>query len=193
MSVVKKLFSWIVRTRWLHNSNVEIAPSAIFKGFPRIEVDNGKLIIKENAVINSWQRGYHINMFAKTRLFVEGKDAVLSIGKNTRIHASCIHATDVIQIGDNCLIAANCQIFDSSGHDTDIDPSQRIHSKGFSKKIVIEDNVWIGTGVIVLPGVTIGEGSVIAAGSVVAKDIPRRVLAAGAPAKAVRPLRISTN
>lgn len=52
--------------------------------------------------------------------------------------------------------------------------------------IVIEDNVWIGAHVAVMPGVTIGEGSVIAAGSTVTRDIPANSLAMGSPAKVIR-------
>jgi acetyltransferase-like isoleucine patch superfamily enzyme len=54
--------------------------------------------------------------------------------------------------------------------------------------IIVEDNVWLATGVTVMAGVTIGEGSVIAAGSVVTKNIPARVLAGGVPAKVIRRL-----
>ena len=51
-----------------------------------------------------------------------------------------------------------------------------------SKDVVIEDNVWLGNRVIVLPGVTIGEGAIIQAGSVVVKDIPKCAIAGGHPA-----------
>jgi galactoside O-acetyltransferase len=53
---------------------------------------------------------------------------------------------------------------------------------------VIEKNVWIGAGTIVLPGVTIGENSVIGAGSVVTKSIPENVLALGTPCRVIRSL-----
>lgn len=52
-----------------------------------------------------------------------------------------------------------------------------------SKEVVIEDNVWLGNRVIVLPGVTIGEGAIIQAGSVVVSDIPKYAIAGGHPAK----------
>jgi maltose O-acetyltransferase len=54
--------------------------------------------------------------------------------------------------------------------------------------ITIEDNVWLGAGVIVLPGVTIGPDTVVGAGSVVTRDLPGAVLAVGNPARVVRPL-----
>jgi galactoside O-acetyltransferase len=53
---------------------------------------------------------------------------------------------------------------------------------------VIEDNVWLGTGVMVNPGVTIGRNSVIGAGSVVTKSIPANVVAAGVPCRVMRPI-----
>ena len=59
-------------------------------------------------------------------------------------------------------------------------------NKVLVKPIVIEDDVWIGRRVIILPGVTIGRGSVIGAGAVVAKDIPPYSVAVGNPCKVVR-------
>jgi maltose O-acetyltransferase len=53
---------------------------------------------------------------------------------------------------------------------------------------VIEGNVWLGGGVIVLPGLTIGENTVVGAGSIVTKDLPPNVVAAGNPARVVRSL-----
>ncbi|WP_308159999.1 DapH/DapD/GlmU-related protein [Arthrobacter sp. ISL-5] len=57
-----------------------------------------------------------------------------------------------------------------------------------AEPIEIEDNAWLGGGVIVCPGVTIGANTVIGAGSVVLKDIPAQVFAAGNPAKVIRQL-----
>ena len=65
-------------------------------------------------------------------------------------------------------------------------PSQRRVT--VSRPIVIGRNVWLGAGVIVLPGVTIGENSIIGAGSVVNHDIPANVIAAGSPAKVIKPV-----
>ena len=65
-------------------------------------------------------------------------------------------------------------------------PGVELASMLFNKDIHIGNNVWIGAGAIVLPGVTIGENSVIGAGSVVTKDIPANVVAVGNPCRVMR-------
>ncbi|WP_317044011.1 acyltransferase [Croceivirga radicis] len=151
-----------------------------------IEKDkNATIVIEDEVVINSNNKTYHVNMFGPCKFKAEDKGSII-IGRNSRIHGTCIHARKSISIGSNCLIAANCQIFDSNGHDLCMEePSKRIGTKGTSKPIVIEANVWLGVGVVVLPGVTIGEGSVISANSVVHKNIPANTIAGGNPVKLI--------
>jgi len=55
--------------------------------------------------------------------------------------------------------------------------------------VVVEDDVWLGLGVVVLKGVTIGQGSVIAAGSVVTRSVPAGVVVGGVPARVLREIR----
>lgn len=88
-----------------------------------------------------------------------------------------------VKIGNNVLIGPNCSIC-SAGHPTDVD--RRNEHLEYAYPIVIEDNVWLGSGVNIMPGVTIGEGSVIGAGSIVIKDIPAHSLAVGNPCKVIR-------
>lgn len=88
-----------------------------------------------------------------------------------------------IYIGDNCLIAPNV-VFSTAGHP--ILPILREHHYVYNLPIHIGRNVWIGSGVQVMPGITIGNNSVIGAGSVVTSDIPSDVVAYGVPCRVVR-------
>lgn len=92
-----------------------------------------------------------------------------------------ISAAQSIHIGDNCMLAANVYISDSDWHGI----YNRIRPFRCTKPVVLENNVWLGEGVIVNKGVTIGENSVIGAGSVVTKNIPANVIAAGNPARII--------
>ncbi|KAF1296839.1 galactoside O-acetyltransferase [Enterococcus sp. JM4C] len=83
-----------------------------------------------------------------------------------------------IEIGDNVMIGPNVTL---SAGTHPLDPELRLKKAQYNLPIVIEENVWLGAGVIVLPGITIGKNSVIGAGSVVTKDIPANVLAFGTP------------
>jgi len=89
-----------------------------------------------------------------------------------------IRVNKEIIIGDDCAISDNFTAYDSDFH--------QINGSMNTKAIIIEDHVWIGTRVTVLPGVVIGYGSVIAAGSVVTKNVPPESLVAGVPAKVIK-------
>lgn len=88
-----------------------------------------------------------------------------------------------IYIDDDCMIAPNVVIA-TSGHP--ILPILREHNYVYTFPVHIGKNVWIGSGVQILPGVTIGNHSVIGAGSVVTKDIPANVVAFGIPCRVIR-------
>jgi len=110
----------------------------------------------------------------------------LTIGSNTSIGHGCIFAVNKeITIGRGCLIAGFVSIFDSPGHATD--PGERAAGAVVPdedvRPVVVEDNVWIGYGSVIMPGVTIGQNSVIAVGSVVTSDIPPNTMALGNPAR----------
>ena len=169
-----------------------VGSGASFWSSPIIDISNGaEIIIGDEVTINSQNLGYHINMHSPCKLFADRKGAKISIGEKSRIHGTCIHAYTSISIGRHCLIAANCQIIDSSGHDLSFDDVyNRVNTVGDSRPIVIEDAVWIGANSIILPGVTIGKGSVVAAGSVVVKDVPAMSVVAGNPAKVIKQAHI---
>lgn len=90
-----------------------------------------------------------------------------------------------VTIGKNCSIAPNCVIAGSNHIFKEV--HLPINKQGLSfKGITIEDNVWIGAGVIVVDGVTIGEGCVIGAASVITKNIPPYSVVVGNPYKIIR-------
>lgn len=88
-----------------------------------------------------------------------------------------------VRIGDRCLIAPNVGIY-TAGHPLDVD--ERAAGWEYGKPVTIGDDVWIGAGAIVLPGVTIGSGAVIGAGSVVTRDVPPGAVAVGNPCRVVK-------
>ena len=90
-----------------------------------------------------------------------------------------------IFIGDHVMIAPNVTI-SVTGHP--VHPALRQNGSQFSLPVHIGNDVWIGSGAVILPGVHIGEGSVIGAGSVVTRDIPAGVVACGAPCRVMRPI-----
>ena len=88
-----------------------------------------------------------------------------------------------ISFGDNCMVGPNVTIA-TAGHPSL--PELRCQLLQYNLPGHIGDNVWIGAGAIILPGVTVGDGSVIGAGSVVTKDVPGGVVAAGNPCRVLR-------
>lgn len=88
-----------------------------------------------------------------------------------------------VTFGNNVFIAPDC-VFSTAGHP--IDAEQRNKGLEIALPISVGDNVWIGTHVSVLPGVTIGSNVVIGAGSVVTRDIPSNVVAFGNPCRVIR-------
>ena len=115
------------------------------------------------------------------------------IGENCMIGAqSHITAINKIVIGNNVLTGPRVLITDnahgaSNAEVLDLAPTKReLVSAG---PVIIEDNVWIGEGVMIMPNVHIGKGSIIAANSVVTKNIPSYCVAAGSPAKIIKQLK----
>ncbi|NDJ21392.1 sugar O-acetyltransferase [Nostoc sp. B(2019)] len=92
---------------------------------------------------------------------------------------------NTVHIGENVLCAPYVQIY-TAYHPTE--PEIRLSGKELAAPIKIGNNVWIGGGAIICPGVTIGDNTSIGAGSVVVKDIPENVVAAGNPCRIIRHL-----
>ncbi|MBW4629626.1 MAG: sugar O-acetyltransferase [Brasilonema octagenarum HA4186-MV1] len=107
----------------------------------------------------------------------------IRVGRNVSVNQNCtFYDVGGLDIADDVMIGPNVSII-TTGHP--LEPSQR-RKVTIGKPIVIERNVWIATGAIIIGGVTIGKNSVVAAGSVVTKDVPPNALIGGNPARVIR-------
>ena len=138
-----------------------------FLRFPENISIGSKLIIKEGVKICSCNLNANIRIGDRT-----------TIGYNTLIFAS-----ERINIGSDCLIAPNVYIVDSNHN---FEKFKKINEQqNETAPIVINNDVWVASGVTVLKGVIIGEGAVIAANSLVNKNIPPYEIWGGSPAKKI--------
>ncbi len=139
--------------------------------------------------------GHHLTTGVGCRIDAFPKEfkQVIHIGNNVQINDYVhIGAIESVTIGDRVLIASKVFITD---HNHGSYGARNIHSSPAvppierllsSAPVIIEDDVWLGEFVAVLPGVTIGKGSIIGATSVVTKDVPPYSIAVGSPAKVIK-------
>lgn len=148
---------------------------------------------RKEAILAELLGGKGKNLWITAPFYVDYGNNIY-FGNNCEVNMNCTFLDDnKIVIGDNALIAPNVQIY------TAFHPTNAIDRFGEPKEdgsfafcktqtapVVIGKNVWIGGGVIILPGVTIGDNVVIGAGSVVTKDIPSDKIAFGNPCRIIR-------
>lgn len=118
----------------------------------------------------------------------------LTIGDNVYIGKYCTLQVDG-KIGNGCVIANNVGLIGKYDHDFSVIGKmikdapwigeKDYNYKGLDKQVIVEEDVWIGFGSVILSGVKVGRGSIVAAGSVVTKDVPPYAIVAGNPAKIV--------
>ncbi len=169
-------FGAVARARFYLRRATLLGPRVRLWGRPLIHA-YGNIVIGDRAKLVST---------AATLELAAGAGATLDIGERCFINYGCsISASQLIRIGARSNIGTHAIIMDNGFHR--LEPERR-YEQPPSAPVVLEDNVWLGARVIVLPGVTIGTGSVIGAGSVVTKDIPPRSVAVGQPARVVRAL-----
>ena len=138
-------------------------------------------------------KGFTTGVACRIEAYPENNQTTLFFGENFQMN-DYVHITAMkkVHIGNNVLIASKVYISDCShgsyaGNQDDSNPNSIPKDRPlYSKPVIIEDNVWIGEFVSILPGVTIGKGSIIGANSVVSKSLPENVIAVGSPAKAIK-------
>ena len=138
-------------------------------------------------------KGFTTGVGCRIEAYPKGNDKTLFIGENFQMN-DYVHITalESVKIGKNVLLASKIYISDCahgsySGDNNDSNPKTPPNIRPLSSEpVVIEDNVWLGEFVSVLPGVTIGQGTIVGANSVVSKSLPPFVIAVGTPAKPIK-------
>ena len=128
--------------------------------------------------------GHNVHCHWSTRFWSPRKH--ITIGNDVGIGHGCIFLVD-IEIGNKVLIAYNVAFLNSDEHKYDVVGKTIWDSgNGYEYKIIVEDDVWIGHGAIVLSPAHIGRGAIVAAGSVLTKDVPAYSIVGGNPASLIK-------
>jgi acetyltransferase-like isoleucine patch superfamily enzyme len=172
-----------------YNSKGYIAPSATIH-HPNLQL-GANIFIGDRVVIFQVENGGSVELAERVYLHNDicietGDGGSLKIGSNTSIQPRCQFSAykAPIQIGCGVQIAPNCAFYP---YDHGVAPGELIKNQPLQTKggIVIDDDAWLGFGVIVLDGVRIGKGAVVGAGAVVTHDVPNGAIAVGVPARVV--------
>jgi len=154
--------------------------------------DSNDLVTK-NTILTSLLGGRGKRLWITAPFYVDYGSNIY-FGDNCEVNMNCVFLDcNKITIGDNALIAPSVQIY-TAYHATSAkdrfneiqDGESFLFCKTFAAPVSIGNNVWIGGGAIILPGITIGNNVVIGAGSVVTQDIPDNVIAFGNPCRVIR-------
>ena len=169
MNKIALIFYYLILIKLPH-STVPIV------GIPieRLKEYLGKIIFKHC--------GNNVNI-GKGARFGDGKNLV--IGNNSGLGLNCKVPSNVI-IGEDVMMGPNVTIFGSNHNFERTDIPMRLQGMKAYKPVVIEDDVWIGSNTIIMPGLKINKGTIIGAGSVVTKEFPEYSIVAGNPARLIK-------
>lgn len=199
LGLVGRLATWIAtwfvppyyarRRLARYNSKGYIAPSATIH-HSQLQLGNhifigDRVLIYEDKNSGAVQLEPRVHLYGDTCIQT-GEGGSLTIGADTHIQPRCQFSAyqAPIQIGRAVQIAPNCAFYP---YDHGILPGELISKQPLQTKggITVDDDAWLGFGVIVLDGVRIGKGAVIGAGAVVTQDIPDGAIAVGTPARVI--------
>ncbi len=134
--------------------------------------------------------GDKVSLAGGVFLSATGDQGRISIGEVTHVdRGSVLYGQGGLEIGARCAIAAHVVIYSQTNR-FDLAPHGEILEQGTRyAPVKVGDDVWIGAGAILIPGITVGDHAVIAAGAVITKDVPAWHVAGGVPAKVLKDRR----
>lgn len=145
----------------------------------------GKLIRKFRSFVACGCFDYHGKNVNIEKGADFGKGVGISIGDNSGIGVRCV-VRGPLDMGNNIMMGPDVIILTSSHNTERTDIPMNQQGSLPMQKVTICDDVWIGTRVVILPGVKIGKGAILGAGGVVTKDVPEYAVVGGVPAKLIK-------
>lgn len=174
--------------RTLRSSGIQIAEGALFFGKPLITTVPGAQVRLGRVRLVSASKATPLGINHAVVIRALGSQATIEIGDDSGLSGATICSMISVKVGRGCLFGANVTVVDTDFHPVR-DPVNRFQAPPPepvpADAVVIEDNVFLGTGSIVLKGVTLGANSVVGAGSVVTKSFPANSIVAGNPARQI--------
>lgn len=198
MQLIVRIWLKILKEWWqltvpmrLRAQGVELGVGVRFYGMPVVGMAKGsRICIGDRVVLCSDSRFTALGVNHPVVLRTLRPDAEIIIGNDCGISGGSICAAIHVELGNECLLGTNVTIADTDFHA--IKPDGRRFNNNpqdiGAAPVIIEDNVFIGAGAVVLKGVRVGRNSVIGAGSIATKDVPSDVIVAGNPAKILKGL-----
>lgn len=173
MRLVTRAVQTVVTTLWMRLHGVHCGPVKCRGRQPRIS-GGGRIRLGSRV-------GFKGTVTAPS--LSTGERGSIRIGDRSFLNEGVtVHSSVGVHIGSHVMIADYAAVYDTDFHE--LTPGQPVREEA----VVIEDDVWIGRGAVVLPGTRIGRGAVVGAGAVVTHDVPPHALVAGNPARVVREL-----
>jgi len=158
-------------------------------GMPIIQRHSGsQILLGDGLELRSWKRSNPLVPNHAVVFATRTAEAVICVGNHCGFTGATLVAVKRIEIGNRVMLGANVTITDTDFHPLDARERIAHPSAGKSEPVKIEDYAFVGMNTVILKGVTIGRGAVVGANSVVTADVPADVIAAGNPARVIKPL-----
>lgn len=175
-----RALGWFTTLPYRRNPRIRFGPGLLGNG--RLRIDGpGRVVL--DADVNAWSHA-EVNRLITTR-----PEALIRIGRHARLNGCTIFAAERVEVGADCVLGS-CEVRDHLPYsESPLDRRQ----PGQPHPVIIEENVWIGGQVSVLPGVHIGRDSVVGIHAVLFDDVPAGVIVGGNPARVLRRLDLSAS